>query len=515
MRKFLSVFLAIAMVFTMSTVAFADDTHEHVITINGNDKHQYTAYQVFKGDIATVDGVKKLTNIKWGTGVNSEGDQYADNLLNELKKRYDVYDDCKTAEDVAAVLAGFQNDSEQLKAFAAVVSEYLKTPAGTTEGNTSPYTIPITGDGYYFIMDTTSDVPKGETKSEYILQVFKDMEVNAKDDEVISEKKVMDKDDSTGETSGWQDSADYDIGDYVPFQLKATLPANYEEYKTYSMTFHDFEALNEAGEPVLARVSSSAGHELKVYIDGVELSSDYYEVMNKGSGHCTFEVVIKDLKATPAHNSSVITVEYWSVLTKDANIGATGNINKMHVTYTNDVYQGGEQGTTEDDQVIVFTYATVIDKIDKDKKPLAGAEFTLEKLIKAADGTESWVAITSVKNEAGTQFTFKGLDDGKYRLTESVVPTGYNRMEPVEFTVTASHEIEADLPKLTELKVDAKGFTANENTGVIYSQIVNREGSTLPSTGGMGTTMLYFAGALLMAAAAVMFVTRRRTSAER
>ena len=86
-------------------------------------------------------------------------------------------------------------------------------------------------------------------------------------------------------------------------------------------------------------------------------------------------------------------------------------------------------------------------------------------------------------------------------------------MDDITFNVSASHEIEGDLPKLTELKVDAKGFAADAETGVIYAEIVNRQGSTLPSTGGMGTTIMLIAGGLLMASAAVMFVTRRRTGA--
>ena len=510
MKKIFSVFLIIAMVMGMSATAFASNTHSHKITVNGNDGHQYTAHQVFKGGIS--DG--KLTDIEWGDGVNGL------NLLDALKAAdAEAYGACTSAEDVAAVLAGYENNSAKVDAFAEIVKKHLTTTvAGVSSGTKAPYVINVTGDGYYFVEDTTASLPSGDTKSAYILKVAGDVTVTAKDDVVTSEKKVKDTNDTTGAVTEWQDSADYDIGDYVPFLLKATLPDNYEKYKSYSMTFHDREEVYGEGTGAYAglqMVMKNADYPFVVKVDGNVLDEKFYEVEMSANGHCTFEVHIPDMKATPAKNSSVITVEYYALLTANANVGALGNKNTLHVTYTNDVYQGGEEGTTEEDTVIVFTYKTVINKVDPNGNALAGAEFTLEK----EDKDGNWNAVAVVKNAEGTTFTFKGLDDGDYRLVETAAPAGYNKMDDIYFTVTASHDVESADPRLTSLSGNVTTgtivFAKDVAAGSLIADVENRQGSTLPSTGGMGTTILYIAGLFLVISAAVLFITKRRVGAEK
>ena len=527
MKKLLSALLVMIMVFAMTTTVFASNDHAHTITITGNAGHTYTAYQVFKGEISG----GKLTNIEWGDGVIDIENEYEADLLSELKK-LSAYSACNSAEEVAAVLQGFENDSDEIKAFSKLVNTWLTTTtAGTSTenvvGGVSTYTIPVVGDGYYFVKDTGS-IPQGHTNTEYILKVVSNVSIEAKDSIVTSEKKVMDKNDATGITSGWQDSADYDIGDYVPFKLSATLPNNYENYTSYSMTFHDYEVFYGTAPNTYAGlqlVMKNTDYPFVVKVDGVAIHENLYEVDMSSNGHCTFEVKIPNVKLTSAKNNSVITVEYYSKLTADANLGALGNTNKMHVTYTNDVYQGGEKGTTKEDAVIVFTYQAVVNKVDQKGDPLTGAEFTLEKFVANASGTKEykgvkgeWVAISSVKNTEGTQFSFKGLDDGEYKLTESKVPSGYNEIDDIYFTVTAEHDIESDSPALTTLTGNVAtgtiNFTPNVTDGTLTKTIENRQGATLPSTGGIGTTMFYVVGATLVLGAAVVLVTRKRMAIE-
>ena len=110
-------------------------------------------------------------------------------------------------------------------------------------------------------------------------------------------------------------------------------------------------------------------------------------------------------------------------------------------------------------------------------------------------------------NNAGTVFSFKGIDDGIYRLTETTPPKGYNAIDTIYFTVDASHDIEADNPQLLSLSAnqsDNKGdelidgviaeFAGRVSDGSITTDIVNQKGAVLPSTGGMGTTILYAVG---------------------
>jgi len=511
MRKMLSMLLMVVMVFAMTADVFATG-NTHAITINGNTGHSYSAYQVFTGNLN--EDKDKLSNIEWGRGVNGDA------LLTDLKSAAapNPYADCNTAADVAGILQGFSNDSEGIDAFATVVGKHLTATAGTstesagTEGK-AVYKISGLGDGYYFLKDTSDAMPEKDTRSKYMLKIKDDIEITAKDSVVTSEKKVKDANDTTGEVTGWQDSADYDIGDSVPFLLKAKLPSNFESYKSFSLTFHDYEV-----DGKLDLIEDT----IKVKIGDSEITSGY-TVETTGGDNNTFKVHFDDLRNIEgAKNNSVITVEYSSILTADANIGAAGNVNKMHVTYSTDLYKDSdnpEDGKTPVDKVIVFTYKTVINKVDQNNDPLAGANFKLEK--KAADGT--WTAqeadITSSTNGQNDVFTFTGIDDGEYRLVETAIPDGYNGMDDIYFKVTAEHEELSADPQLISLsgsKDDGEVFfDSDKANGTLSKSIVNRQGLVLPSTGGIGTTIFYIAGLLLVIGAAVVFITKRRMNSGR
>ena len=138
--------------------------------------------------------------------------------------------------------------------------------------------------------------------------------------------------------------------------------------------------------------------------------------------------------------------------------------------------------------------------------PLAGAGFTLYK--KNAEGEYVQVGEELV-GEALTTFEWKGVDDGEYKLVETTTPAGYNTIEPIEFTVSAKHEILSDDPALTELD-GGELFTGEVNTGALSADVENKSGITLPETGGMGTTLFYAFGSLLVLCAVVLLVTKRR-----
>ena len=128
-----------------------------------------------------------------------------------------------------------------------------------------------------------------------------------------------------------------------------------------------------------------------------------------------------------------------------------------------------------------------------------------------------------MKNATGTTFTFKGLDDGKYILTETKTPATYNTIDPIEFTVTANHEIVWDTTARTDILTSLSGnatsgtatFTASANKSELTTNVVNQSGATLPGTGGIGTTIFYVIGGLLMAAAAVLLITKKRMNSDK
>lgn len=500
LKKWTAMVLAVILMMSMSVAAMAAGEN-HTITINNSvSGHSYAAYQIFKGDLAS-DGT--LSNIDWGSGVNGAG------LLAALQAAdSNTYGNCKNAADAANVLAanGTFNNSTA-KAFAEIAANYTTNTSFSSnysDGNHN-YTIAGLEDGYYLIRDIAA-VTGADAQTEYILTVTNDTEVTPKSDVPESQKKVKDANDTAGTVSGWQDSADYDIGDSIPFQLTATLPDNYSEYKTYTMTFHDTEA---AGLDFQKDT-------VKVYVgeNPTPIDSDLYNIQENTADTCTFEITISDVKKIPdVTDSSVIRVEYESVLTEQAVIGSAGNRNTMYLTYSNNPY-GEETGTTPVDTVIVFTYQTIINKRNEKNETLNGATFTLEKEIKGETGN-SWEKIEELTGTDTSVFTFTGLDDGNYRLTETKTPDGYNTMEPVLFTVTATHDADTDLddvPNLSNLTGTAEDgviqFTPNVENGSLTADIQNLPGSILPGTGGRGTTVFYIVGIALVAGAAAIITVR-------
>ena len=200
-------------------------------------------------------------------------------------------------------------------------------------------------------------------------------------------------------------------------------------------------------------------------------------------------------------------------------------MNTAHLEFSNnpneeqDGSKKPETGETPWDNVIVFTYQVVVNKVKANGDALSGAEFTLEKVLN--DNSKKTVAV--VKNTEGTIFTFEGLDDGKYILTETKTPATYNTIEPIEFTVTAEHNVawntEARTDILTSLTGNAASgtatFTADLDKSELTTNVVNQSGATLPGTGGIGTTIFYVIGGLLMAAAAVLLITKKRMNGDK
>lgn len=454
--------------------------------------HTYEVYQIFTGDLSS-DGV--LSNVKYGKNSNqTEGDEVP---ATELKKLTDVNVAGKTDQDKLDVIKTFAK---------------LGTPIATLTKDNKTYSA---APGYYLIKDKDGSVSGTDANTLYITKVVGDVTISPKSDVPSFQKKVKDVNDSTGDTSDWQDSADYDIGDDVPFQLKATLPSNYANYKTYYLAFHDVEEKGLSFNP----------NSVKVAVDNTLVDSDKYTVKTTGfTDGCTFEVVFTDLKtAVAATNGSEITVDYTSTLTADATLGDQGNVNKAMLQFSNNPNseQGGEStptGETPWDNVIVFTYKVVVNKVNENKEALKGAAFKLEKKLK--DGTTKPVKEFTAGED--TSFTFSGLDDGDYVLTETTTPAGYNTIKPITFTVTADHKVEWTTGERTDVLTSLSGnaasgeitLAADKTAGSLTADVVNVKGSNLPSTGGMGTTILYAAGAaiVLVAAFGIAFAVRRRNA---
>ena len=509
-KKLASLLLALVMALSLAVTAFADESTTYSITINNSTAgHTYEAYQIFTGDLATNEaGNKVLSNIVWGSGVSEAG---------------------QTALGDAAAKAETLKTEADAKAFAKAVAPYLTTAAGSANTVTDgKYVISGLAAGYYLVKDQDGSlIGDNDSYTEYIIQVVGNVTATPKSDVPEVQKKVKDINDSTDTTkTDWQDSADYDIGDSIPFQLKATLADNVSSYTTYKVVFHD----------TLSK-GLTYNNDAKVYIGGTETNGFAVTATVNADGTTTLTVSCDDVKALGAGNSSVITVEYTAKLNENAVLGSAGNPNEVYLEYSNNPNKSekgnNETGETPKDVVIVFTYKTIINKVDSANKPLTGAAFKLEKLIKDKDGAaDTWTTVKEFAvDETTTSFTFSGLDDGQYKLTETKTPVGYNTIDPIYFVIEATHGETADAPTLKTLNAyltDANGNKQTEmkdgesvnidlgtvdlTAGSITTTVVNKSGSKLPSTGGIGTTIFYVLGGVLVLAAVVLLVTKKRMS---
>lgn len=509
-KKLASLLLALVMALSLAVTAFADESTTYSITINNSTAgHTYEAYQIFTGGLATNEaGNKVLSNIVWGSGVSEAG---------------------QTALGDAAAKTETLKTEADAKAFAKAVAPYLTTAAGSANTVTDgKYVISGLAAGYYLVKDQDGSlIGDNDSYTEYIIQVVGNVTATPKSDVPEVQKKVKDINDSTDTTkTDWQDSADYDIGDSIPFQLKATLADNVSSYTTYKVVFHD----------TLSK-GLTYNKDAKVYIDGTETNGFTVTATVNADGTTTLTVSCDDVKALGAGNSSVITVEYTAKLNENAVLGSAGNPNEVYLEYSNNPNKSeegnNETGETPKDVVIVFTYKTIINKVDSETKPLTGAAFKLEKLIKGEDGAaDTWTTVKEFAVDGTTtSFTFSGLDDGQYKLTETKTPVGYNTIDPIYFVIEATHGETADVPTLKTLNAyltDANGNKQTEmkdgesvnidlgtvdlTAGSITTTVVNKSGSELPSTGGIGTTIFYVLGGVLVLAAVVLLVTKKRMS---
>ena len=517
MKKLFAILLALAMIFAMSTTAFAAEDETYTLTITGATGHTYEVYQIFTGDIAKEGDETVLSNVLYGENYGDTGTAVEPDVLEELSK----------SQNLATILKNSVHGTPK-----------TVTPA---EGES---TIHVTGlvAGYYLVRDITTDaaMPDGQTKSDVILQVVESVTIASKHASIVSTKKVDDKNDSTNAEDGynWQDAADYDIGDAVPFQMTVTLPTTLTGYATYELTIHDKQAAG-FNAPVISEVYIlKADNTTKITIPEAAEGTHGYTLSNtcpktdtceyKDEGGCTFNIHVGDIIALYGENTfadgDMLVIDYTSVLNQNAEVGNEGNINSMYVCHPD--------GHTPKDAVTVLTYALTVNKIDgASKEALQGAGFTLEKWNAATGVYESLKVgedaegndIFELKGAAMTSFVWSGIDGGKYRLVETTTPAGYNTIAPIEFVVDATHKTEwlADGNNAFEdlIAKNLAGDTvvfADKHEGVedgkLEGNVENYKGTILPETGAEGTFFMIAGGAMLVMVAAVFMVTRKKMS---
>lgn len=567
-RKLLALLLALLLTAALTVPALADPEANpqpaapatYTITIENNKPgHTYEAYQVFAGDLAG----NVLSNIQWGTGVDGIG------LLAALRSDTTIgsnFTDCATAADVAKVLTKINGDSDELNAFAVLVNAHLAdTPTGTSGAiSEEKYTISNLPAGYYLLKDKDNSLDDSNSAyTMYMLQLVGNLTTTPKASAPTVEKKVQENTKVTeneGYGTGYNDVADWNIGDAVPFKLIGALPAM-SGYDTYKYVFHDTlsAGLTLNAGSVKVYLAESADADLSS-LTPLTAGTDYTLVTSPAEGHCSFEVVFSDLtEVTIPEGNEFIIVAYTATLNKNAEIGLDGNPNAVYLEFSNNPYAEAETNETPKDTVIVFTYELDTTKIDggsadpENPTKLPGAQFVLlnsdgTKVAKidTANKFDGWVnlptgsgADSAITYEDWTTYNttnpviltsdddglFKviGLDDGTYKLREIQAPDGFNLLpNDVTVVITADTNNCQDwngtaADALTDLNVTADEEPGNgqAGTGIAAITIANNKGATLPETGGMGTTVFYVLGGILAVGAGVLLVARRRMRGER
>jgi fimbrial isopeptide formation D2 family protein/LPXTG-motif cell wall-anchored protein len=446
--------------------------------------------------------------------------------------------DATDAEIIAYISA--QTD-DATRTFADAVFEQIK--AMTAEYTTVTNKFENIDQGYYLIAESKTGSAPGFDEDTYSLVMLDTagqdtITIDTKEELPQSEKKVKDANDTEGTESDWQDSADYDIGDDVPFQITFVLPEDFAQYESYFVGIHDIQAEGLTYNNDLAVTIN--GDTAKTMTNAFTYTAITAE--NACENGCTFHIQCDDIiAAAEAANITLsagdkIVFNYSSKLNEQAKLGATGNPNEMTIEFSNNPYGDGTAETIKD-RVIVFTFKVNADKYKeeiKDGNELTGAMFTLYKQVptgtagskKGADikaelaknvkavalaDDKYYIEACTVDTDAdGDTFGFKGIDDGIYVLVETTIPEGYNAWNAVEFEITAAHDIASSDPHLTSLTGGDLVTGEFKDTGIIDADIINKSGLELPQTGGIGTTIFYIAGGLLAVAAVVLLVTKKR-----
>lgn len=501
--------------------------------------HSFTAYQIFAGN----ESEGALQNVVWGSGIDSDA------FLAALKADTtygSFFSTCADAAAVAKVLTDNNTNGGLANAFAKL-AHANKTGTGTalTVGTTD-----LPG-GYYLIVDTTNDVGEGGAYNASLLQVVGDIRIDVKTAAPSVEKKVLEDDkynQDGGYGTGYNDVADYNIGEAVTFHLIGLVP-DMSRYDTYKYIFHD--TLSDG-------LTAPADNTIKVYrsddqiVDGSDV--DVTAAFTKNVSGQQITVSIDNLKSIEnIAKGQYIIVEYTATLNTGAVIGLDGNPNTVYLQYSNKPNQSAagdtdNTGKTPQDRVIVFTYqlnTTKVDGQNTDTK-LKDAKFVLlnadaSKVAKIVDGKfAGWQALPTGTGAGGEivatdwdpatvltsaestgLFSVTGLDAGTYNLREIAAPAGYNLLsQDITVVITAATAngqtwggTASDALTGLSVKADETNGTGDTSTGIASITIANNKGNTLPETGGIGTTVFYVLGSILVIGAVVLLVSKKRMNA--
>lgn len=472
-KKLMAALLAVALLCAMAVPAFAADeatTETGTVTVqNVVSGKTYKIYRILDIDThdSTYNSVVYKVNAKWKDFIESTGNTYFTRI--------------DSTTGVVVVNKGLTSDS--IATLAAAAKTWLGSHPIAADGEqiagASDTSIQFTGKklGYYLLSSSNW----GTENADAIFSLSSsnpNVTVQEKNGKPTIDKKII-------EDSTPVDSNTAGIGDYVQFKITVNVidgqPSNYTIHDKMSagLTF-----VNTTEHPVVVNVGSRT------------LTSTEYSFKDTITDGCTFELKINDDILQP---NDVVTVTYYGQVNSSAVINPGSNTNEAKLTYGTSGNSSWKQTTTKVFGFKVFKHAGT-----DTEHLLPGAEFRLYKTVdettyyaKFDNGlltgwtTDAAAAGVTMTSNSDSALVLNGLDAGTYYLEETKAPDGYNKLtDPVTVTITEDGKV-------------------NETTnGTVY--VSNNAGATLPSTGGMGTTLFYVIGGGLMVAAVVLLVTKKR-----
>ena len=529
-KKLLAALLAVAMVCAMAIPAFAYDTKEDI-----DKNHCYDAFQIFKGDVS--DDNTKISHVEWGSSI-AHPNEFLAQLTEDLTIG-DKFETSFTPQEAAAVISQWSDSDNNSIAFARCVCNYVYSDRDSTPVKQGGHTggFELDEAGYYLIVDTSSfsssaDGDSYHAYNSFLLKVNKahyHVQITPKVVKPTVEKKVYDNDDNSswGDNDGWGSSADHAINEEFQFQLIATLPASennghaYDYYDKYSVIFHDTLSDGITYDRPDSVVINSDGHTYDITNDSSMYEVDDSQLKNDNS----FVVSIPDVKTCVKdpefnlNNGATITVTYTAHLNENAAVnGSAENKNSVRLQYSNNPRPDGEYwgytpNYTPESEVYVYTYQlnnTKYHDTAEHGNELKDVGFRLysdadyKNEVELYQDGEFYYPIKNASNKQAVEmksaedgtFNVKGLDAGTYYLKETTTPADYNPCDVPPVIIKANH----------------KGNQVDLNGSTLSTTIINNKagGITLPSTGGIGTTLFYVVGGGLMVAAIVLLVTKKR-----
>lgn len=539
--KLLPFLLVLTIVFSLSVTALAAETYS--ITVDGSGtvaNHTFEAYQIFKGDLYTPETTeggtasKILSNIDWGTGVNTAAPGF--------KEAFPV-SAAETAELLTTV--------EQARAFAKKIAPFLSNvhtdcDAKDPSGN---YVISNLPAGYYLVKDKDNSLTgENDFYTAYLMKVVANVTATPKGEKPTLEKQIQNNNDGQWSTTG---NVAFQLGDTVKFRIITSVPDVSRYPDGYTYIVHDTMTAGFTSKVTAEKTSVS------IVIDNDPtdtLPGDYYTIAlnpQAGTGETSFDLTINISKAIAdgkIQKGDKLYINYAAVLNEKADvyqIGRYPNTNTAQLEYSNNP-NGAGTGKTPESKVNAWTFPAIISKVDgKDNaKTLEGAKFVLSRNpnLKVSDmkcdengdptvltdliplfapgdqqtSTAAYDIATAEQVDAGEHITYvielgsktlAGFGEHAYYLYETKAPNGYNLLsEPVKFTFhsSATNDFLAGDPAWITLNDSAIKLTG------MQFEIANNSGATLPETGGIGTTLFYVIGALLVVGAGVLLVTKKR-----